>query len=550
MGPLAAMRIDPAAAGDPRVDRGGHRSRLRVQTAPIPGAFRWVARCLRVTGWELDPCPPAPLRRRALLRAPCGATTREIHLSTTFAELGVPLKLTRALDELELTTPFPIQASTIGDALAGRDVCGKAPTGSGKTLAFSIPLAMRSAKAVPSRPTALVLVPTRELASQVRDTLQPLAQKMDRRVATVFGGTSINKDVTRLRKGVDILVACPGRLADLIRRGDCHLGDVGLVVLDEADRMADMGFLPEVIRLLDTTRDDRQTLLFSATLDGEVDKLVRRYQHDPATHSVTTPDEDQGEVRHLFFAAERPQRRDTTADVLRTLSPAIVFTRTKRGADRLSKQLTNAGISTAAIHGDRSQGQRERALARFHAGEVTALVATDVAARGIHVDDVAVVVHFDLPADPKDYVHRSGRTGRAGSDGVVLSFVGLEEGKDVADLQRGAGLPNGMHDQDMALLTSDGIPEPTRPVGPSNDRPSSRGNSRGGNQRRGRGASGGSGKAANRGGARSKANAAGAKARSGGGGKSGGNGGQRSTTGRNGNNTGGGAKRGGQSGGG
>jgi superfamily II DNA/RNA helicase len=476
-------------------------------------------------------------------------TTESSFLTSTFAELGVPLKLTRKLDELGLTAPFPIQASTIADALAGRDVCGKAPTGSGKTLAFSLPLAMRSAKAAPHHPTALVLVPTRELATQVRDTVEPFARLNQRRVATVFGGTSITKDIKRLRQGVDILVACPGRLADLVRRGECKLGDVEMVVLDEADRMADMGFLPEVKRLLDATRPNRQTLLFSATLDGDVDQLVQRYQTNPSRHEVATPEEDQGEVRHLFWAAERSMRRDTTAAVLRELSPAIVFTRTKRGADRLAVQLAKSGITTAAIHGDRSQRQREKALAQFHAGDVSTLVATDVAARGIHVDDVAVVVHFDLPADHKDYLHRSGRTGRAGSDGVVLSFVGLEEGKDVADLQRGAGLPNGMHDQDMALLTSDGIPEPTRPVGPSNDRPSSRGKSRGGNQRRGRGASGGSGKAANRGGARSKANAAGAKARSGGGAKSGGNGGQRATTSRSGNNTGG-AKRGGQSSGG
>ncbi|MEX1163349.1 MAG: DEAD/DEAH box helicase [Nitriliruptor sp.] len=383
--------------------------------------------------------------------------------TTTFADLGVPAEFTRKLDQLGITSPFPIQELTVEDSLAGRDLSGKAPTGSGKTLAFAIPVAARVGRGAPGRPRALLLVPTRELATQVKETIQPLAELRGRRVATIFGGTDIRKDVKRLRAGVDIVVACPGRLADLVRRGDICLADVELVVLDEADRMADMGFLPEVKRLLDACREDRQTLLFSATLDGDVDELVRRYQRDPIRREVSSPVEERGDVRHLFWPAERPMRRAVTAKVLREMSPAIVFTRTKRGADRLARQLATDGISTAAIHGDRSQRQREKALREFQNGSVSTLVATDVAARGIHVDDVAVVVHYDLPADHKDYVHRSGRTGRAGAEGVVVSFVGDEESTDVDKMQIALDLPRGMHHVDVDLLTTDDFPEPTLP---------------------------------------------------------------------------------------
>jgi superfamily II DNA/RNA helicase len=382
---------------------------------------------------------------------------------TTFADLGVPAEFTRELDRLGITAPFPIQELTVADALAGRDLSGKAPTGSGKTLAFAIPVAARVGRGAPGRPRALLLVPTRELATQVKETIAPLAQLRDRRVVTIFGGTDIRKDVKRLRAGVDVVVACPGRLADLVRRGDITLSDVELVVLDEADRMADMGFLPEVKRLLDACRKDRQTLLFSATLDGDVDELVRRYQRDPVRREVSSPVEERGDVRHVFWPAERPMRRAVTAKVLREMSPAIVFTRTKRGADRLARQLATDGISTAAIHGDRSQRQREKALREFTNGSVTTLVATDVAARGIHVDDVAVVVHYDLPADHKDYVHRSGRTGRAGALGVVVSFVGDEESTDVDKMQIALDLPRGLHHVDVDLLTTTDFPEPTLP---------------------------------------------------------------------------------------
>jgi superfamily II DNA/RNA helicase len=402
----------------------------------------------------------------------------------TFRELGVPAELDEVLAAQGITAPFPIQSLTVADALAGRDLCGKAPTGSGKTLAFSLPVAMRVGRAAPGRPRALLLVPTRELASQVRDVLEPLLRVTGRKVATFYGGTNINSDLKRLRGRIDVAVATPGRLEDLIQRRAISLKDVDLVVIDEADRMADMGFLPVVKRLLDATRSDRQTLLFSATLDGDVDVLIRRYQQDPARHEFATPAQQRGDIKHVFWPAERPHRRALTARIVRESGQAIVFTRTKHGADRLAKQLAREGVRTAAIHGNRSQSQRERALAQFADGSVHALIATDVAARGIHVDDVAVVVHFDQPGSHKDYVHRSGRTGRAGSDGLVVSLVGDEELEDVRAMQRELGLPAGLHELDLDLLQADELPDPhhatgghaerrprpSRPRGPSGQR--------------------------------------------------------------------------------
>jgi superfamily II DNA/RNA helicase len=441
-------------------------SRLRVHHAPIlpcPRPRRVRARSLLApttpAGGATAPTPLAHPNDGS----PVPQTSLQDRATRTFADLDVPAEIVAKLDQLGLTTPFPIQELTVEAGLAGRDLSGKAPTGSGKTLAFSIPVAARVGKGAPGRPKALLLVPTRELAAQVKETLAPLAAVRGRTVATIYGGTDIRKDVKRLRAGVDVVVACPGRLADLVRRRDVTLADVELVVLDEADRMADMGFLPEVKRLLDACRDDRQTLLFSATLDGDVDELVRRYQRDPIRREVASPAEARGDVRHLFWPAERPMRRAVTAKVLREMTPAIVFTRTKRGADRLARQLAQDGIATAAIHGDRTQRQREKALKSFTDGSVTTLVATDVAARGIHVDDVAVVVHYDLPGDHKDYVHRSGRTGRAGAEGVVVSFVGDEESTDVDKMQIALDLPRGLHHVDVDLLTTDDFPDPTLP---------------------------------------------------------------------------------------
>ena len=376
---------------------------------------------------------------------------------TTFNQLGVPENITRVLANRGITVPFPIQEATVAEGLAGRDLCGRAPTGSGKTLAFSIPLATSARKGGPHRPSALVLVPTRELAAQVAEELRPLADTRGRSVATFYGGTNIARDQRRLRTGVDIAIACPGRLADLVQRKDIDLSDVRFVVIDEADRMADMGFLPEVTRLLDRTNAERQTLLFSATLDGDVDVLVKRYQNDPVRHELATPAEDVGDVRHFFWHAVPSDRVSIARDIVKTAAPAIVFTRTKHGADRVAKQLNRKGVRATAIHGNRSQNQRERALAEFSSGKVSALVATDVAARGIHVDNVGVVVHFDPPSTDKDYVHRSGRTGRAGADGLVVTLVAPDKVGDVKGLQRALAMRQ--HVEQMALdhLTSGAV---------------------------------------------------------------------------------------------
>lgn len=397
--------------------------------------------------------------------------------TSAFRRLGVPENMVRALIAMDRPTPFPVQSATLPDSLKGADLCVKAPTGSGKTLAFALPIAIRTKRSENGRPRTLILLPTRELVTQVADTLLPLTRTQGLRVATVYGGTNIKRDLQLLRRGVDVVIATPGRLADLVKRREARLDDVNLVVLDEADRMADMGFLPEVIRLLDMTSNKRQTLLFSATLDGDVDQLISRYQHNPVRHTVEDELANATDVRHLFWQAHRDVRRKLANDVLRTLAPAIVFTRTKHGADRLTKQLQQDGIAAAAIHGDRSQRQREAALKSFRNGEVTTLVATDVAARGIHVDKVALVVHYDLPACDKDYQHRSGRTGRAGETGVVVSFVDPAQHKDAAAIQRSLDLPQGLHDIDPDQLTAEATPDVTfafsaRPRGGGGSRPS------------------------------------------------------------------------------
>jgi superfamily II DNA/RNA helicase len=367
---------------------------------------------------------------------------QELSLSATFADLGVPASFADALARRGITAPFPIQTAAVPHALAGKDVAGRAPTGSGKTLAFGLPLAVRVRRARPARPRALVLAPTRELASQIHDELVPLlVSRGERRSVGVFyGGVSFTPQLKALRRGVDIAVACPGRLADLVRRGNLVLDDVEMVVVDEADRMADMGFLPEVTRILDMVRPDRQTLLFSATLDGAVDALVRRYQRDPVRCDVVPEQAAPDLTTHSFVRTARHDRVAVTAGLVREHGSTVVFCRTKHGADRVADQLRRAGVSTVAIHGGRSQPQRDRALAQFAAGRVDVLVATDVAARGIHVDAVGCVVHFDMAGDHKDYVHRSGRTGRAGATGVVVSLVTDADTKKAAQLERELGL--------------------------------------------------------------------------------------------------------------
>ena len=368
-------------------------------------------------------------------------------MTQPFDALGVPADISRAMAARGITEPFAIQAATIPDALSGRDSCGKAPTGSGKTIAFGIPMAARLSRAAPKRPKGLVLTPTRELAIQVADELRHLS---DLRVLAVYGGAGIEPQLKALRRGVDIVVACPGRLLDVIERRACDLRDVSVAVVDEADRMADMGFLPDVRRILDQTNADRQTLLFSATLDGAIDALVREYQTDPVVHEM--PEEQTGEIGHHFWLAERPARAQLTADIVKHCGPTVVFSRTRHGADRIAQQIERLGVSAAAIHGSRSQAQRERALRAFHRGDVQALVATDVAARGIHVEGVTCVVHFDIPADHKDYIHRSGRTGRAGSDGTVVALMARAQKRDAAKLARLAGVDVDIVEPDVPVL--------------------------------------------------------------------------------------------------
>jgi superfamily II DNA/RNA helicase len=357
----------------------------------------------------------------------------------SFADLGVPDGLVGTLAARGIAAPFPIQALTVADGLAGRDLCGRAPTGSGKTLAFGIPLAVNTSHAKPKHPTGLVLVPTRELAKQVCEELEWLGHGRKLRVAAVYGGAGFGPQLRALRRGVDVLVACPGRLTDLLERKEVNLGSVEVVVVDEADRMADMGFLPTVKDLLDRTPDTRQTLLYSATLDGAIDTLVRRYQRDPVRHMLPDDPKDALLAQHLWWKVEREDKTQLCADVIRLAGPTIVFCKTKHGSDAVAKRLARLGVRAQVIHGNRSQSQRERALEDFARGKVDALIATDVVARGIHVDDVACVVNFDLPHDEKDYVHRAGRTARAGASGSIVTFVPRESTKAATKLQRALG---------------------------------------------------------------------------------------------------------------
>jgi superfamily II DNA/RNA helicase len=377
-------------------------------------------------------------------------------MSTTFRSLGVPEPIADALAAQGITEPFPIQAATIPPALEGLDLCGKAPTGSGKTIAFGVPMVARVTRSAPKRPHGLVLAPTRELAIQVAEALDAIGGNL--RVLAVYGGANIETQIKRIRNGVDIVVATPGRLLDLLDRKVCDLRDVSFAVVDEADRMADMGFLPDVRRILDQTREDRQTVLFSATLDGAIDELVHRYQHDPVVHEFHG--EPDGDITHHFWLSERPERVALLGQIVDRVGPTVVFCRTKHGSDRVARQLGKLGVSAVAIHGNRSQAQRERALEAFHRGEVRALVATDVAARGIHVEGVLGVVHYDLPGDPKDYIHRSGRTGRAGSDGTVVTLLDASQRKDAMKLKKGAGVETDLANPDVALLPEG--PRPTR----------------------------------------------------------------------------------------
>lgn len=344
-------------------------------------------------------------------------------MTTTFADLGLPNALVATLNKQGFTEPFPIQTATIQDAANGRDVAGRAPTGSGKTLAFGLPILATVEVAQPHRPKALILAPTRELAEQIRRDLAPYGKAMRRQVFAIYGGVRYQAQKDWMRRGVDVLVATPGRLEDLIEQRSVDLSEVNIVAIDEADRMADMGFLPDVRRILNQTSKDRQTLLFSATLDGDVAVLIREYQNDPVRHEAGTVDDEEIDAEHHFWLVEQNDKVRHTANIIEMADRSIVFTRTRHGADRLAKQLSREGVGAVAMHGGRSQNQRRRALQSFANGDTQALVATDVAARGIHIDAVASVVHYDPPADHKDYVHRSGRTARAGASGTVISLV-------------------------------------------------------------------------------------------------------------------------------
>jgi superfamily II DNA/RNA helicase len=357
-------------------------------------------------------------------------------MTTTFASLGLPRSLVDTLDRSGITVPFPIQAATVPDGLAGRDVAAEAPTGSGKTLAYALPLAARVERADRRKPRALVLAPTRELAEQIKAEIRPLARAVDRSVLAVYGGVGYGPQKAALSRGVDVLVATPGRLEDLLDQRTLDLGSVDIVVVDEADRMADMGFLPAVRRILDETSWQRQTLLFSATLDGDVGVLIRTYQSDPVRHTAGLGDAEKIDAVHHFWLVEPHDRVRRTAEVIRATGRSIVFTRTRHGATRVAKQLSRRGIGAVPIHGGRSQSQRHRALADFSSGRAASLVATDVAARGIHVDGVSSVVHFDLPTDHKDYIHRSGRTARAGASGIVVSMVAGAQQRTVRKMQQ------------------------------------------------------------------------------------------------------------------
>ena len=363
---------------------------------------------------------------------------------TSFAELGVPAAIVEVLSASGITQPFAIQAETIPDLIDGRDVIGRAPTGSGKTLAFGVPavaLALERGPARKKRPRILILAPTRELAGQIHDELAPMLAAVGRHGLAVYGGVGLQPQINRLSNGVDVLVATPGRLEDLIQQRVVSLAEVEYVVIDEADRMADMGFMPAVKRLLDQAGDNPQTVLYSATLDGEVAKLTRAYQSDPVRHEVGEATPDLDKMTHYFWKLPRPERIPLCASVIATFGRTIVFTRTRHGADRAARQLTRAGVPAVPIHGNRSQNQRQRALDDFARGKAAALVATDVAARGIHVDAVECVVHFDPVDEDSAYVHRSGRTARAGARGTVVSFVDPGQVKDVQKMKRRLELP-------------------------------------------------------------------------------------------------------------
>lgn len=362
---------------------------------------------------------------------------------TTFADLGLPNAIVSVLQKQGIAEPFPIQEAAIPDALAGEDVLGRGPTGSGKTFTFGLPMLARLAGApsTPGHPRGLVLAPTRELATQIRERLDDPAAALGLRVLDVVGGVNINHHIRSLAAPVDVLVATPGRAEDLINQKKLSFDSVQITALDEADQMADMGFLPQVRKLLDRTPKNGQRLLFSATLDGDVEKLIERYMHDPVTHSTAPVEAAVDTMEHYrLMVGGREQRNDIALQIAAREGKTIMFMRTKHGVDRQVKKLRRVGIPAQGLHGDKGQGARTRALEGFADGSTPVLVATDIAARGIDVDDVSLVVHVDPPAEHKAYLHRAGRTARAGTSGTVVTLVMDEQAKDVAQLLRKAGV--------------------------------------------------------------------------------------------------------------
>jgi superfamily II DNA/RNA helicase len=401
--------------------------------------------------------------------------TSDLTTNTTFTELGVSQDLVDVLVAGGITDPFPIQEMTIPDGLAGSDVLGKAKTGSGKTLAFGLPIVEDLAKAKPLHPKALVLVPTRELARQVTKDLRPLVNKRSFDLVTVYGGASMSDQITALESGVELLIATPGRLIDLMERGKARLADVTVVCIDEADQMADMGFLPQVRRIMDTVPEDHQTYMFSATLDSQVQTLVDRYLTNPISHEVESPHDMVETMSHRFLKVHHLDKAKMTAALARSANRTLVFTRTKWAADDVTKKLKALGVDAAAIHGDLPQQHRERSLARFRDGKAPILVATNVAARGLHIDGVDIVVHYDPPDDPKTYLHRSGRTARAGEEGLVVTLVEWDQVNEVLGIQRRAGLNVPIvkmfsNDERLADLTAWEPPEELVPFKPGSQK--------------------------------------------------------------------------------
>jgi superfamily II DNA/RNA helicase len=463
----------------------------------------------------------------------------------SFTDLGVPARLSALLEQQGITTPTPIQAATLPDSLAGRDVLGRGRTGSGKTYAFLLPLVARllgGERAKPRKPRALVLAPTRELVAQIKDSLDPLAKEAGLSVQTVFGGVGQNPQVEGLRKGADIVLACPGRLEDLIGQGHADLSAVEITILDEADHMADLGFLPAVRRLLQQTPRGGQRLLFSATLDQGIGVLVKQFLAQPVTHEADSAQSPVAKMDHHVLHLSREQRLPVLVDLATAPGRTVVFARTKHGAKALARQLNKAGAPAVELHGNLSQGARTRNMEAFHSGRATTLVATDIAARGIHVDDVALVVHADPPAEHKAYLHRSGRTARAGAAGTVVTLMLDEQVKDVRALTRAAGIKPTVTRVDdprhpvlaklapgeRVLVAGGYVAETTEPAAAAGG-----GRSGGGRRRRsggGRRTSGGPGSAAQSSGARSGGQSSGGRP-AGGGARSGG----QSSAGRSGN---------------